>query len=83
MDVKTAKAQLVLAEASEKYLAAKASYQDDPDNTQKKKTLVKTRDVLVTTRDDWRNNHRVVPDGPGDAAVSPEPVTATTSVEAT
>lgn len=71
MNVEQAKAQLTLAEASAKYLAAKAAYQE---NAGKKAAFVKTRTALLAARDDWRNNYRTVPTGPGDAAASPTPV---------
>ncbi len=71
MNVATAEAQLALAKAGEKYRAAKVAYQKD---AKKKPAFVKAQNVLVAARDDWRNNHRVLPDGPGDAAATPAPV---------
>ncbi len=77
MKVETAKAQLALAQAEDKYRKAKIAYQKD---AKKKPAFVKTRTALVDARNEWRNNWRTAPDGPGDAAVSPAPVTASLEV---
>ncbi len=77
MNVDEAKAQLALAEAGARYRRAKAAYQDDP---KKKAAFVKARSALVAIRDDWRTNWRVSPNGPGDAVVTPEPVSASVEV---
>ena len=73
MNVETAKAQLAMAEASEKYRKAKAAYQAD---SKKKPAFVKARSLLVDVRNEWRVNHRTAPNGPGDASASPAPINA-------
>ena len=77
MDVEHAEAQLALAKAGDTYRKAKAAYQSD---AKKKPAFVKARGALMAARDEWRNNWRTAPDGPGDAAVSPAPVTASLEV---
>ncbi len=80
MNVETAQAQLGLAEASEAFLAAKLAYQadakklDNPADSEKKPAFVEARDALVAARNDWRENYRTAPDGPGDGTANPEPV---------
>ncbi len=78
MKVETAEAQLALAKAEDQYRKAKIAYQKD---AKKKPAFVKARTALVKARNEWRNNWRTAPDGPGDAAVSPAPVTASASSE--
>jgi hypothetical protein len=75
MDVKTAKAQLALAEAEEKYLAQKAAYHAIPrdERTDKQKAAFhKAQQDFAKVRDNWRLNFRTAPSGPGDATVSPK-----------
>ena len=78
MDVETAKAQLETVEAAEKYRAAKIVYQKD--SSMKNKTaFVKARTAHVEATNNWRDNYRTAPDGPGDGTVAPEPATMTVS----
>ncbi len=77
MDVETAQAQLDYAKTGEKYRAAKVAYQSDP---KKKPAFVKARNAHVEATNTWRNNHRVAPDGPGDATASPAPANASLEV---
>ena len=81
MDVETAKAQLKTVEAAEKYRAAKAAFQADvadgadPQKSKKRPAFIKARAAHVEATNDWRQNYRTAPAGPGDVTVSPEPVT--------
>ncbi len=80
MDVETAEAQLEYARTAEAFRAAKLAYQvdvaelADPADSEKKPAFVEARDALVAARNDWRNNYRTAPDGPGDGTANPEPV---------
>jgi len=80
MDVETAKAQLALAETEAAYLEAKSAFQADQ-TAAKKKAFKKAQAALVAARDDWRENHRTPPDGPGDGTVAPAPVEASLEVK--
>jgi len=76
MDVKTAKAQLALAEADEAYLAAKTAYHAIPREERTKKQRAayhKAQQNFAKVRDNWRLNFRTAPSGPGDGTVSPKP----------
>jgi len=77
LDVETAKAQLATVEAAEKYRAAKLAYQKDP---KKKPAFVKARTAHVEATNNWRNNYRTVPDGPGDGTAAPAPITTSLEV---
>ena len=77
MDVETAEAQLALAKAGQEYREAKAVYRADPDE---KPAFVEARDVLLAARNDWRENYRTAPDGPGDGTADPEPVSVSVVV---
>ena len=66
MNIEKAEAQLVWAKAEEAYLEAKAAYRSGGDRAAYKKAQAK----LVAARDDWRNNYRTAPSGPGDATVT-------------
>ena len=72
MDVETAQAQLDYAKTGEKYRAAKLAYQKD---SKKKPAFVRARNAHVKATNNWRNNHRVAPDGPGDGTVNPDTLT--------
>ena len=80
MDVETAEAQLVLAKAGQEYRKAKAVYRADSDE---KPAFVEARDVLLAARNDWRNNYRTAPDGPGDGTADPDPVSVVVAVKET
>ncbi len=86
MDVETAEAQLEYARTAEEYRAAKLAYQvdaaelADPADSEKKPAFVKARDALVAARDDWRNNYRTAPDGPGDGTANPDPLSVSVVV---
>ncbi len=81
MDVETAQAQLDYAKTGEKYRAAKLAYQvdaaelADPADSKKKPAFIKARAAHIAATDNWRNNYRVAPDGPGDGTASPDTVT--------
>ena len=72
MNVEEAEAQLVLAKAGEEYREAKIVFQADPDE---KPAFVAARDVLLAARNDWRENYRTAPSGPGDGTADPDTVT--------
>ena len=76
MNVEMAEAQLALAKAEAAYLEAKSAYQDGGDKAPFKKAQAR----LVAARDTWRNDYRSAPSGPGDAAVSPDPVSVSLEV---
>ena len=81
MDVETAQAQLDYATTGEKYRAAKTAFQADvangadPKKSKKLSAFVKARTAHVEATDNWRNNYRTAPDGPGDGTAAPETVT--------
>ncbi len=77
MNVEEAEAQLEYARTAEEYRAAKLAYQVD---LEKKPAFVEARDALVAARNDWRNNYRTAPDGPGDGTADPEPVNVSVAV---
>lgn len=79
MDVATAKAQLVEAEAREALQTAKVAYQKKPSDANKAK-LRAAQAEMIEARNHWRNNFRKAPDGPGDGTASPAPVEASIGV---
>ena len=87
MDVETAQAQLDYARTAEAYRAAKLAYQVDaaelanPADSEKKPAFVEARDALLAARNDWRNNYRTAPDGPGDGTASPDTLTVPIGVK--
>ena len=87
MNVETAQAQLDYATAAEVYRAAKLAYQadakklDNPADSEKKPAFVEARDVLVAVRNDWRENYRTAPDGPGDGTANPDTLTVPIGVK--
>jgi len=76
MDVDMAKAQLDLAEAEADLAETKAAFHNDPDDKKLRAAFVKSKGRVVEARDEWRNNWRTAPNGPGDATADPDPVTA-------
>ena len=79
MNVKEAEAQLVEAKAGAAHRAAKEAYREDPtkgNKTKKRKTAL----TLEHARQDWRDNYRKAPDGPGDGTAAPDAHTVGTTV---
>lgn len=78
MSVEAAEAQLRLVQTREEFLQAKTAYLEDKTDEAAKAAYRDAADSYVEVRDEWKLNHRVAPDGPGDATVGPAPLEAST-----
>jgi hypothetical protein len=79
-DVDRLRAELALAEASQRLEAAREAMHADRSDAAKLRAYRRASERVVELRRDYRENHRPAAGGPGDAAPQPKTVRASSRV---